>query len=56
MGALVKCPKCGREILVERGLIGIDHTVEILVTCWKCLDEKMKQRAVNKYKLKRKET
>lgn len=51
-GSLVKCSKCGREILVERGLIGVDHTIEIFVTCWECLDTGTKQKAIKKYKLK----
>lgn len=32
-----KCSHCGREMLVERQLIGVDHTISILVSCKECL-------------------
>jgi nitrogenase molybdenum-iron protein alpha/beta subunit len=32
-----KCGKCGREILVETILFGMDHTANIIVTCKECL-------------------
>ena len=31
------CPKCGRKILVEMGLIGVQHHSLIMVTCAECL-------------------
>lgn len=34
---IVKCQKCGKEFLVERLLIGINHTVDTIVTCKECL-------------------
>lgn len=52
VGELVKCEKCGREILVERGLIGIDHTFTILVSCWQCLKKESKKIARKKYQIK----
>lgn len=52
VGTLISCPKCGRKILVERGLIGIDHSIEIFVTCWQCLNKKAQDKARNKYQIK----
>jgi len=34
MGA---CPKCGRKILVEMGLIGVPHHSWIMATCAECV-------------------
>lgn len=36
----VKCKKCGNEFLVERVLMGIDHTMDIIVSCKACLKKK----------------
>ena len=33
---IVKCHYCGKEFLVERYLMGIDHTLGTLVTCKEC--------------------
>ena len=52
VGRLVKCSKCGREILVERGLFGVNHTLEITATCWDCLDRQAQKGAIERYKLK----
>jgi len=32
-----KCIVCGREFVVERILIGVDHTVDLHVTCKECV-------------------
>ena len=32
----MKC-KCGRKVLVESVLFGVDHTASIVVTCDECL-------------------
>jgi len=50
-GELVKCKKCGRKILVERPMFGIDHTIKTLVTCWDCLDPKVQERTKARYAL-----
>lgn len=55
VGDLVKCSGCGRRILVERGLIGVSHTISITVTCWQCLDSKTKERAKKRYHLEEEE-
>jgi len=52
VGRLVKCSKCGRKILVERGLMGVNHTLEIIAACWDCLDGQARERAIERYKLK----
>lgn len=52
VGRLVECSECGREILVERGLIGVNHTLEVIATCWDCLDGQARKRAIERYKLK----
>lgn len=36
---VVKCQKCGKEFLVERLLIGVDHTTDIIVSCKECLQK-----------------
>ena len=36
----VKCQKCGREFLVERLLLGIDHTIDVIVSCKECLKKR----------------
>lgn len=53
VGGLLNCcaRKCKRKILVERALIGTDHTSEIFVTCWDCLNEEAKKEAKRRYKL-----
>lgn len=52
VGALPKCSVCKRKILVERALIGTNHTSGIFVTCWDCLTEEQKEKAEEQYKLK----
>jgi len=52
VGSLKECGTCGRKILIERGLIGTDHTVNNIVTCWECLDKEKQQKAIDYYKLK----
>lgn len=37
MYTIRKCSSCGREILVERLLLGTDHTAGIIVSCKECL-------------------
>lgn len=54
VGVLKECSGCGKLILVERGLIGINHTVFIKATCWDCLNPKAKERAQKMYSLKEK--
>lgn len=51
VGRLVECRNCGRKILVEQALFGVDHTYAIQVTCWECLAEKSRKWATEKYKL-----
>ena len=38
-GEIVECRKCGRRLLVERVLMGTDHTMAIHIICWDCLDD-----------------
>lgn len=47
-GTVVECPKCKREILVERVLLGSDHTLRVIATCWTCLDQEQKNYAFQK--------
>jgi len=35
--SLHKCMVCGREFLVERFLIGVDHTISLNVICRECV-------------------
>lgn len=35
-----KCEICGKEFLVERILVGTDHTIGIIVSCKECLQKK----------------
>jgi|GEM_PF-2574353 len=51
VGKLVKCSKCDRRILVERGLIGVDHTIGIYVTCWDCLESEGQKKVKERYDL-----
>ncbi|HTU19642.1 MAG TPA: hypothetical protein VMG10_16395 [Gemmataceae bacterium] len=37
MGQLTACNKCGRTILVEMALIGVQHHVGLTATCGECL-------------------
>jgi len=37
-GEIVECRKCGRRLLVERVLMGTDHTLSLNIICWDCLD------------------
>ena len=51
MGDLIHCSKCHRSILVERTMIGTNHTAGISVVCWDCLSENNKVSLIDKYKL-----
>ena len=55
IGQLEVCPKCGRKILVERALIGTNHTTLTLVTCWDCLTEEGRSKAIMTYDIPTKE-
>jgi len=35
-----KCQTCGKQFLVERMLIGTEHTASIIVSCKECLKKK----------------
>ena len=50
-GVIKQCSACKRQILVERVLIGTDHDMEIVTTCWECMSEENKQKAIEAYKL-----
>jgi hypothetical protein len=50
-GRLIACSKCNRKILVERGLIGTDHTVALMAACWECLTEDEQNTARARYKI-----
>jgi hypothetical protein len=52
VGRLVECGKCKRKILVERALMGVDHTLNLFATCWDCLKEERKDWARKRYGLK----
>lgn len=51
IGRILKCEKCHRQILVEDMLIGTNHTVATVVTCWDCLTDWEKTRAREEYKI-----
>jgi hypothetical protein len=50
-GKLLACSKCQKKILVERGLIGVDHTVALTATCWECLTEDQQITARERYQI-----
>ncbi|MBU1487439.1 hypothetical protein KKH56_05255 [bacterium] len=52
VGRLVECGKCKRKILVEYALIGVDHCLGVVATCWGCLYKDVQNKAVEAYKLK----
>ena len=37
-GYLLKCPNCGRKIVVETILNGVSHNVSVVATCANCID------------------
>ena len=37
--------------MVERGLIGVDHSLGLFVNCWDCLAPEIKQKAIDLYSL-----
>ena len=41
---VVKCSVCGKKILIESFLCGVSHVVEIVATCWDCLDDEAKKK------------
>ena len=51
VGMLVRCSKCHELILVERGLLGVDHTTATLVTCMNCMNEKQQKEVCEQYNL-----
>ena len=51
-GEVVRCSKCGRKVLIEQILVGIDHTSETMAVCWDCLDDQAKERAKELYHIK----
>jgi hypothetical protein len=50
VGKLVKC-KCGKLILVERGINGSDHCIGVNASCWDCLTPEQKEKAKNLYNI-----
>ncbi len=54
VGDLIQCSvrSCKRKILVERVMVGTNHTSEIIVTCWSCLSEKGKKKSIGWYGIK----
>lgn len=52
IGQIYEC-KCGRKVLVERVLVGTDHTARIFVACWDCLSKENKERAIKQYELEK---
>ena len=52
MGYLRKCKVCGKLILVEEIINGSSHTMDIIVNCWECCPDDVKQRAREMYGLK----
>jgi len=36
----IKCQKCGRKILVEVLLFGVNHNADLIATCAECLQKK----------------
>lgn len=48
VGYYVKCKKCGRAMLVELGLFGVDHTAAVIASCWDCLDDTQKAQAFDR--------
>ena len=51
VGNLAECGKCGRKILVERALIGVNHTMSTIATCWECLKPETQKEAREIYQL-----
>lgn len=51
IGSLEKCEVCGREILVERIVNGVNHTLQVIITCWECLSKEAKQKAKGMYRV-----
>lgn len=51
IGQIIKCEVCGRKFLVERIMVGVNHTAEILVTCLECLDDKAKVKTKELYNI-----
>ena len=51
-GTLGKCEVCGRKVLLENILCGVSHTVQIIVHCWDCCSDEVKEKARAMYKIK----
>ena len=49
---LAKCGQCGKKILLEQVLIGSNHTIKNIVTCWACLTPEQQERVKVTYRLK----
>jgi hypothetical protein len=37
VGYLLRCPACGRKVLVEVALLGTNHNLSVSATCAECL-------------------
>lgn len=52
VGRIFACGRCGRRILVEHALLdAVQNTIDIVVTCWDCIDDDTKKRAIEGYSI-----
>jgi len=50
LGTLVAC-KCGRMILIEQSLFGVNHVSSTSATCWDCMTPDQRENAVRNYRI-----
>ena len=49
----VKCNYCGKEFLVERTLMGTDHTIGVIVSCKECVKKAIENQHMNTVNFKK---
>jgi hypothetical protein len=50
-GKLWQCPHCLKYVLVERVLIGSEHTLNTFLACWDCMTPEKQDEARARYGL-----
>lgn len=49
VGELCECGKCKRKIVIERILIGVNHTTKTIIYCWDCLSDEDRDNYIKAY-------
>ncbi len=49
IGEIILCGICKRKMLIERDMIGVNHTIGTYINCWNCLTTKQREKVEARY-------